>query len=283
MEYRAAAARRRRATATICGIEAELRRGARSCCATATRSMRALGGEEVPQLEASCRRDAGSCCSSCCCRRTRATSATSSSKSAPAPAATKRRSSPATCCACTAATPSAAAGRSRPLSESPGEHGGYREVICRVAGRGVFSRLKFESGTHRVQRVPATEAQGRIHTSACTVAILPELEEIERIEINPGGPAHRHLPLLRRRRPAREQDRLGGPHHAPAQRHRGRMPGRALAAQEPLARHVAAAGAAAGRRAGEAGLRRRPPRASSRSAAATAPSASAPTTSRRGA
>jgi len=71
------------------------------------------------------------------------------------------------------------------LSENPGEHGGYREVICRVAGRGVFSRLKFESGTHRVQRVPATEAQGRIHTSACTVAILPELDEIERIEINP--------------------------------------------------------------------------------------------------
>jgi peptide chain release factor 1 len=71
------------------------------------------------------------------------------------------------------------------LNENSGEHGGYREVICRVAGRGVFSRLKFESGTHRVQRVPATEAQGRIHTSACTVAILPELEEIDRIEINP--------------------------------------------------------------------------------------------------
>jgi peptide chain release factor 1 len=71
------------------------------------------------------------------------------------------------------------------LSESSGEHGGYREVICRVAGRAVFSRLKFESGTHRVQRVPATEAQGRIHTSACTVAILPELVEIDRIEINP--------------------------------------------------------------------------------------------------
>ncbi|MFO1401531.1 MAG: peptide chain release factor 1 [Steroidobacteraceae bacterium] len=71
------------------------------------------------------------------------------------------------------------------LSENPGEHGGFREVICRVEGRGVFSRLKFESGTHRVQRVPATEAQGRIHTSACTVAILPELDEIERVEINP--------------------------------------------------------------------------------------------------
>jgi peptide chain release factor 1 len=71
------------------------------------------------------------------------------------------------------------------LTESPGEHGGYREVICRIAGRGVFSRLKFESGTHRVQRVPATEAQGRIHTSAVTVAILPELDEIDKIEINP--------------------------------------------------------------------------------------------------
>jgi peptide chain release factor 1 len=71
------------------------------------------------------------------------------------------------------------------LSESPGEHGGYREVICRMVGRGVFSRLKFESGTHRVQRVPATEAQGRIHTSAVTVAILPELDEIKTVEINP--------------------------------------------------------------------------------------------------
>ena len=71
------------------------------------------------------------------------------------------------------------------LSESPGEHGGYKEIISRIAGRGVFARFKFESGTHRVQRVPATEAQGRIHTSACTVAILPELEEVEAIVINP--------------------------------------------------------------------------------------------------
>jgi peptide chain release factor 1 len=71
------------------------------------------------------------------------------------------------------------------LSENPGEHGGYREVICRLIGRGAFSRLKFESGVHRVQRVPATEAQGRIHTSAVTVAILPELDEIEKVDINP--------------------------------------------------------------------------------------------------
>jgi peptide chain release factor 1 len=71
------------------------------------------------------------------------------------------------------------------LSESAGEHGGYKEVICRVVGTGVFSRLKFESGTHRVQRVPATESQGRVHTSAVTVAILPELDEVEDVEINP--------------------------------------------------------------------------------------------------
>jgi peptide chain release factor 1 len=71
------------------------------------------------------------------------------------------------------------------LSESAGEHGGYKEIISRIAGHGAYSRLKFESGTHRVQRVPATEAQGRIHTSACTVAILPELDEVEDVALNP--------------------------------------------------------------------------------------------------
>ena len=71
------------------------------------------------------------------------------------------------------------------LSESPGEHGGYKEVICRVVGAAAFARLKFESGTHRVQRVPATESQGRIHTSAVTVAILPELDELEDLDLNP--------------------------------------------------------------------------------------------------
>jgi len=70
------------------------------------------------------------------------------------------------------------------LSEHEGEHGGYKEIISRVVGRNVYSILKFESGVHRVQRVPETESQGRIHTSACTVAVLPELDEIEEIEIN---------------------------------------------------------------------------------------------------
>ncbi|MGA1561594.1 MAG: peptide chain release factor 1 [Gammaproteobacteria bacterium] len=71
------------------------------------------------------------------------------------------------------------------LSESEGEHGGYKEIIARLIGDGVYSRLKFESGAHRVQRVPATEAQGRIHTSAATVAILPEVEQVESVDINP--------------------------------------------------------------------------------------------------
>jgi peptide chain release factor 1 len=70
------------------------------------------------------------------------------------------------------------------LSSSGGEHGGYREVISRVAGKGAYSKLKFESGVHRVQRVPDTEAQGRIHTSTCTVAVFPEPEDVGEIEIN---------------------------------------------------------------------------------------------------
>ena len=70
------------------------------------------------------------------------------------------------------------------ISESPGEQGGYKEIVSRISGKGVYSRLKFESGTHRVQRVPETESQGRIHTSACTVAILPEAEEIDDVDIN---------------------------------------------------------------------------------------------------
>jgi len=71
------------------------------------------------------------------------------------------------------------------LSQNHGDHGGFREIIIRVAGKGAYSRFKFESGTHRVQRVPETESQGRIHTSACTVAILPEVESIKEIDINP--------------------------------------------------------------------------------------------------
>lgn len=71
------------------------------------------------------------------------------------------------------------------LSESQAEQGGYKEIILRVTGDQVYSRLKFESGAHRVQRVPQTESQGRVHTSACTVAVLPEPAEIDQVEVNP--------------------------------------------------------------------------------------------------
>ena len=70
------------------------------------------------------------------------------------------------------------------VSANEGEHGGYKEIITRVVGEAVYSRLKFESGAHRVQRVPETESQGRIHTSACTVAVMPELDETAAVEIN---------------------------------------------------------------------------------------------------
>ena len=71
------------------------------------------------------------------------------------------------------------------MNKSEGEHGGFKEIISRIVGNGAYSRLKFESGAHRVQRVPETETQGRIHTSACTVAILPEADDIDEIEVSP--------------------------------------------------------------------------------------------------
>ncbi|WFE68540.1 peptide chain release factor 1 [Thiomicrospira sp. R3] len=71
------------------------------------------------------------------------------------------------------------------LNTSDGEHGGYKEIIARIVGDGAYSKLKFESGAHRVQRVPTTETQGRVHTSAATVAIMPEVPDVEQIELNP--------------------------------------------------------------------------------------------------
>ena len=71
------------------------------------------------------------------------------------------------------------------MSETKSEQGGYKEIICQVSGDSVYSKLKFESGVHRVQRVPETESQGRVHTSACTVAVMPEADELDEIDINP--------------------------------------------------------------------------------------------------
>jgi peptide chain release factor 1 len=71
------------------------------------------------------------------------------------------------------------------ISQNPSDVGGYKEIIARIIGYGAYSRLKFESGAHRVQRVPATETQGRVHTSTCTVAVIPEVDEITGVELNP--------------------------------------------------------------------------------------------------
>jgi Protein chain release factor A len=82
------------------------------------------------------------------------------------------------------------------VNANEGEHGGYKEVIANVSGDGVYGVLKFESGGHRVQRVPETESQGRIHTSACTVAVLPEIPESQAIEITRLSFAVRYLPCI---------------------------------------------------------------------------------------
>ena len=118
------------------------------------------------------------------------------------------------------------------LSTSEAESGGFKEVIAEVRGDGAYSRLKFESGVHRVQRVPVTEAQGRIHTSTATVSVLPEADEVE-VADRREGPAGRRLSVQRPRRAEREHHRLGRADHAPADRAGGRDPGREEPAQEP--------------------------------------------------
>jgi peptide chain release factor 1 len=144
------------------------------------------------------------------------------------------------------------------MSESVSDLGGYKEVIVRIAGLNVYSKLKFESGGHRVQRVPATETQGRIHTSACTVAVMPEADEIGEVVINPAELAYRYLPRFRRRRPAHQQNRFSRARHAPADGNRGGVPGRPLAAQEQGSRDEGARRADHGQAAASSTRRKRP-------------------------
>ena len=106
---------------------------------------------------------------------------------------------------------------SRSSRRAKARRGGYKEIIAEIDGRGVFARLKFESGVHRVQRVPDTETQGRIHTSAATVAVLPRGRGGRRRHQRSGS-QDRYDARARRRRPARQQDRIGDPHHPSADR-----------------------------------------------------------------
>ena len=134
--------------------------------------------------------------------------------------------------------------------------GGIKEAVAVIEGERVYSRLKYESGVHRVQRVPATEASGRIHTSAATVAVLPEAEEVE-IEVEEKDLRDRPLLLLRPRRTVRQHHLLGGPHHPPADRPRGPVPGRAVADPEPAQGDARAQGAALGDRRSRSSARER--------------------------
>ena len=116
------------------------------------------------------------------------------------------------------------------LSESPSEVGGLKEVTAIFEGDKVYSQMKYESGVHRVQRVPATETQGRVHTSAVTVAVLPEAEEVD-VKIE--NKDSRHILLFRSWRAIREHNVLRRAYHASADQHRGELPGRKITDQEP--------------------------------------------------
>ena len=118
------------------------------------------------------------------------------------------------------------------MSLSEADQGGIKDVVVSIEGRGAYSRLKYESGVHRVQRVPATEASGRIHTSAATVAVLPEADEID-IQIQDKDIRIDTLLLERSRRPERQHDLFGGAHHPHPDRHRRVAAGREVAGQEP--------------------------------------------------
>ena len=121
------------------------------------------------------------------------------------------------------------------LASDPSDSGGFKDITFSIAGDGAFSLFKWESGVHRVQRVPATESQGRIHTSTATVAVLPEAEEVE-VVLDPKELDDRDHPRLGAGRPVGQHDRLRRARHAPADGPRGRLPGRAVAAPEQGAR-----------------------------------------------
>ena len=164
------------------------------------------------------------------------------------------------------------------LSQSAAEVGGFKEVTFAVKGEGAYSVFKFEGGTHRVQRVPETESQGRIHTSTATVAVLPEAEEVE-VQIDQND---LQIDVYRSSGPGRpvgQHDRLGGADHPQADRDRRLDAGREVPAPEQGQGDAGAARPAATSASSPSSRRRSPPSARPRSAAASAPRRCAPTTS----
>ena len=176
--------------------------------------------------------------------------------------------------------------KTEPLDATVSDQGGFREATFEVKGDGAYSVFKWESGVHRVQRVPETESQGRIHTSTMTVAVLPEAEDVEVAARREGHQDRRHA-LDGPRRPVGQHDRLGRARDAPADGHRRGLPGRALADPEPRARAARSCARAstsstrgAQRCRGRRAAARRSARASGprRSAPTTIPSAASPIT-----
>ena len=142
----------------------------------------------------------------------------------------RRGCSPPSFSACINATPAPKDGDSSCWTTRSTELGGLKEGVAEITGRGVFARLKYESGVHRVQRVPATESQGRIHTSTVTVAVLPEAEEVD-VQINESDLRIDTYARVRRGRAAHQQDRQRRAHHASADR------GVVVAMQEERSQH----------------------------------------------
>ena len=168
----------------------------------------------------------------------------------------------------------------QPMSSSTSERGGFKEVIFLISGTDVYKQLKFESGVHRVQRVPVTEANGRIHTSTVTVAVLPEAEEVD-VQIDPQDLEITVTPRERAGRAGRQHDRFGRADSAQADGADRVVRRRAFAAEEQGEGDdgAALAAAQATRRGGARAVMRR--RARARLDRAIAASGSAPTISRR--
>ena len=211
---------------------------------------------------------------------TRTTTRTSSSRSAPGPAATRRRCSPATSTRCSPATPRSAASRPRCSPRSPAEVGGFKEVTFAIKGDGAYSVFKYEGGTHRVQRVPKTESQGRIHTSTATVAVLPggrggRGRRSTRTTSRSTSTAPRARAASRSTRPTR---RSGSPTSRPGSSSRCRTRSRS---SRTATRRCGCCARGCSSRRSPSSRRRSPPSARRRSAPASARRRSAPTTSPR--